>query len=221
VLALVALVLSVGLLDSINPSTIGPALYLATGRDAHRSLAGFTAGVFAVYLLGGLVLALGPGQIALAALPRPHGRATHLVELGVGAAALLLAAALWIGRERVARRVVRDERRIGRSSMLVGAGIMAVELPTAVPYFAVIAAVVGSGRSVPTQIALLVLFNGAFVVPLLAIVGLRALAGTRGERLLAALRARLHRYAAILIPALVLLVAGALIAIGAIGLAGD
>jgi hypothetical protein len=62
VLALIALALSVGIVDSINPSTIGPAVYLASTTHAARSLSLFTAGVFAVYATGGIALALGPGQ---------------------------------------------------------------------------------------------------------------------------------------------------------------
>ena len=216
--ALVALVVSVGIVDSLNPSTIAPALYLATGKNALRSLAGFIAGVFGVNLLGGVLLALGPGQAILAVLPRPGHRTTHVIELCLGAGALAVAIALWLARERVARRVVEKQGRVRRSSALVGAGIMAVELPTAFPYFAVIAAAVGSGRGVQTQIGLLILFNAAFIAPLIAILAIRSFAGERGERSLEALRAQLQRRASVLIPALVLLVAVALILIGLIGL---
>ena len=57
---LVALVLSVALVDSLHPSTMGPAVYLATRKHAARSLLGFTLGVFAVNVAAGLVLTLGP-----------------------------------------------------------------------------------------------------------------------------------------------------------------
>src|SRR5947199_520642 len=102
-LALVALVISVGIVDSLNPSTVGPALYLATAPDGTRRLAGFTAGILAVGLAGGLVLTLGPGQAILAAVPRPGRTTTHAIELGLGAAALLFALVLWLRRAAVAR----------------------------------------------------------------------------------------------------------------------
>ena len=44
-LALIALALSIGIVDSLNPSTIVPALYLATGKSALRNLSQFIAGV--------------------------------------------------------------------------------------------------------------------------------------------------------------------------------
>ena len=56
------LVITIGLADSLNPTTIAPALYLAAGRDARKQAMQFTAAVFAVYLLGGLIIAVGPGQ---------------------------------------------------------------------------------------------------------------------------------------------------------------
>ena len=217
-LALAFVVLSIGLADSVNPSTIGPALYLATRKDAVRSLGGFTAGVFLVYLLGGIAVTLGPGQAILAVVPRPGPDATHRIELFLGAGALLLAIALWLGRERIGRRVVRRDRRIAGSPLLLGAGIMAIELPTAFPYFAAIAAIIGSGKSVATQIVLLILFNVAFVVPLLAISALRSIVGRRADRALETLRGQLHRHAALIVPALVLVISAVLVVVGTVGL---
>jgi cytochrome c biogenesis protein CcdA len=216
--SLIALVVTVGVLDSVNPSTVGPALYLATRRRSAPGLGAFTAGVFGISLVGGLVLTLGPGYAIVAALPRPGAHTIALVELCVGAASSLVALGLWLGRSRIASRLRREERRIARSPLILGAGIMAVELPTAFPYFAVIAAIVGSGRHVATQIALLVLFNTIFVAPLVAITAARCLMHNRAEPVLARLHDGIDRHAAALLPALFALVAIALLAIGAVGL---
>jgi cytochrome c biogenesis protein CcdA len=216
-LALLGVVISVGLADSINPSTVGPTLYLASGRDAGRSLLGFIAGVFVVSAAAGVVLVVGPGHVLLAHRPSPHTE--HVVEVCAGTVLVALAAGLWFARTRVARRVIRNEQVIQRTSILVGAGIMAVELPTALPYFAVIAAVAGSGRAVTTQVGLILLFNLVFVAPLLAVLAIRQLAGTRGVDWLVAARGRLERHAELLVPALVLLVAVILVAVGTVGLA--
>jgi cytochrome c biogenesis protein CcdA len=163
---LIAVVVLIAVGDSVNPSTIAPALYLAAGAAAFRSLLGFIAGVFVVNLVGGLLILLGPGQALLALIPRPGVELRHLLELCLGVGLLVLAAVLWLGRKRVAHHVSRNQGRIDRSSFLVGAGIMAVELPTAVPYLAAIAAIVGSGKNVSTQIGLLVVFNAVFIAPL-------------------------------------------------------
>ncbi len=211
-LALLALALSVGIVDSINPSTVGPALYLAAGSNAVRSLALFTAGAFVVYTTGGIILALGPGE----ALPQPSHRVVRLLELGFGSGAVVLAVVLWFARGWVGRRLQRQHTNSesGRGPLLLGAGIMAVELPTAFPYFAVIVAVAGSGRGVADQIGALLLFNLAFVAPLLGILALRAFAGARGERALESLRGRIDAHGAKLVPALVLAIGIVLLVLG-------
>ena len=102
-LRLIGLVVSIGIADSLNPTTIAPALYLAAGDGARRQLAEFTAAVFAVYLLGGLVIALGPGELLLAVVPRPGRHLSYLLETVAGAAMLTAAAFLWGYREKLAQ----------------------------------------------------------------------------------------------------------------------
>jgi cytochrome c biogenesis protein CcdA len=213
VIALLALALSVGFVDSINPSTVGPALYLATGKNAGRSVALFIVGVLTVNIVGGIAIALGPGQALLALLPRPDNHILHLLELVIGVGILLLAAVLWRERGRIETRLNRRKAGTGgHGPLLLGAGIMAVELPTAFPYFAVIAAVVGSGRNMADQLITLLLFNVAFIAPLLGILALCAFA--RSERTLEAWRVRVDRAGPILVPALVLVVGLVLIVLG-------
>ena len=205
--ALALLVGSIGLADSLNPSTVGPALYLALGRNGMWRLGGFTAGVFVVYLVGGLALTLGPGL----AVPHPGAHGKHLVEVGLGAALVVFAAALWLARGWVAQRQRRPEKPAARSPLLLGAAIMAVELPTAFPYFAAIAAIVAAGRSPVQDVMLLVAFNAGFVSPLVAILGLRSLTGDRGTRSLEAFRVWLEDAAPLVLPALALLAGIALL----------
>ena len=77
---LLGLAISIGIADSVNPTTIAPALYLASGRHPRRQVAEFTLAVFGVYLVGGLVIALGPGQLLLSVVPRPGRHLGYLLE---------------------------------------------------------------------------------------------------------------------------------------------
>src|SRR5436309_11824807 len=126
--ALLALVLSVGLVDSLNPSTVGPAVYLATRKYALRSLLGFTLGVFAVNVAAGLVLTLGPGQAILAAVPNVGEHTKHLIELCLGLAALALACLLWPIRQRIVQEITPKKTLGHGSSLALGAGIALANL---------------------------------------------------------------------------------------------
>jgi cytochrome c biogenesis protein CcdA len=179
-----ALVLAIGVADSVNPSTVAPAIALAMQRDGARRATAFTIGVAGVSLLAGAALVSGPGQALMAAIPHPDPEVKEFVEAGLGALLLVLAATAWLCRHRIARSLSGSGDRRTRGAGVaaafgLGAGIMAVELPTAFPYFGAIAAIVGSRASLLAQLLLVVLFNVAFVLPLLAIVAVRLVAGER------------------------------------------
>ena len=180
---LALIVLTIGIADSLNPTTVGPALYLATTRHARRQVAEFAIGIFAVNLIGGALIALGPGQLLLALVPHPSSFAKHLTEVVVGAAILVAAAILWSRR---------SNSRPGRSPPPVGARVpgrcwgRGSPWSSCRPRFPTSprSAIVASGASAGEQVALLILFNLAFITPLLAI-GVVVLAlGARAERVL-------------------------------------
>jgi len=127
VVGLAALIVSVAALDSLNPSTVGPALVLgAVEPHAERRVAAFTAGVFVVSTLGGLLLVFGPGQALLARLARPSAHAEHLAATVCGVVLLAIAAVLWTRRNRPRKPRKNVGARAGRSAFLLGAGIMTV-----------------------------------------------------------------------------------------------
>ncbi len=193
-LRLIGLVISIGIADSLNPSTIAPALYLASGPSPRNQVAEFTLSVFAVYFVGGAAIALGPGQLLLSLVPHPGHHVAHILELVAGVTMLAAAAMLWRHRDRLARRDPPELDPERRSSFVLGATITAVELPTAFPYFAAIAAIVGSGFDPARQLLLLVLFNVCFVLPLLGIVATLTFGGDRSEQLIAVGRNFLQRH---------------------------
>ena len=214
----IGVALSVGLADSLNPSTIGPALFLATAAHRIRRVAEFTVGVFGVNLVAGVVLTIGPGRLLLALVPHPRGTAKHVIELAVGAALLATAVAVWLGRRKLARKEL-PMRGGGRGSALItGASIAAVELPTAAPYFAVIAGIVASDAGIPQEVGLLVLYNVAFVLPLLAIVLVLLVGGKRADPLLRRGGAWVERRWPVVLAGLLLFVGSVLAFLGGTGL---
>ena len=216
---LIGLVVSIGLADSLNPSTIAPALYLSTGDRPRQRVTQFTIGVFVVYFLGGLAIALGPGQLLLSVVPHPRRAVRYSLEIAVGAAMLAGAAMLWRHREQLAEREPPEVTDKGKSSALLGATITAVELPTAFPYFGVIAAIVAADVDAPREILLLVLFNLCFVLPLIGIIATLEFGGDQAERLIAIGRNFLQRHWPTVLAALALLAGSFVILLGATGLA--
>lgn len=99
--------------------------------------------------------------------------------------------------------------------MIAGASL---ELPTAAPYFAVIAGIVASNASVAQEIVLLVLYNVAFVLPLLAIIMLMLFAGERADPWLQEGGAWLQRRWPVVLASLLLFVGSVLTALGGTGL---
>jgi cytochrome c biogenesis protein CcdA len=226
-LRLLGVVISIGLADSLNPTTIGPALYLASGEHPRRRVLEFTAGTFAVFLLGGLILTLGPGRAILSLVPRPDATARYILETIAGAALLVAGIMLWRRRSQIQHRghkpdgeLGRFTSRVGRNPLVVGATIAVVELPTAFPYFAAIAAIVGSGSGLTRQIVLVVIYNVCFVLPLLVIVLMLTVFGDRTLQILGTARQYLRRRWPTVV-GLVALIAGAfVIALGVTGLIG-
>lgn len=193
-LRLLGLVISIGLADSMNPSTIAPGLYLATTRHARGALMQFTAGVFAVNFVGGAIIALGPGQAVLALVPSPSDTARHILEVLAGAVMLAAAVMLWKKRAGLSQRQLPSPSAQGKSSALLGATITAIELPTAFPYFAAIAAIVGSGLDAGRQTIALVIYNACFVLPLILMIATMTVARERSTQILERAKELLQRH---------------------------
>ena len=219
-LRLLGLAISIGVADSLNPSTIGPALYLATGERPRRQVVHFTAGVFGVYFVGGALLLLGPGQLLLSILPHPSHQIRYVIEIGVGAALLTGALILWENRHRLVDRDPPGVPVRGRSSALLGASITALELPTAFPYFALIAALVGSGIGPLPGIALLAVFNVFFIAPLLGILFCLSFFGDRARLVLGRAREFLNDHWPQVLATLLLLAGVFVLLLGITGLGG-
>jgi cytochrome c biogenesis protein CcdA len=214
-------VISVGLADSLNPSTVGPGLVLATGPRRARRVTEFTLGVFTVNLVAGLVLLIGPARLLIDLVPHPQGTVRHLIEVVAGAILIALAVATWTARRRLARRPLPGTKAEGRSSAFVtGASLSAVELPTAAPYLAVVAGIAASPASAPEQILLVLLYNVAFVVPLLAILVALLVAGDRAEPWLRRVGDWIARRWPVVLAGLLMFVGGALAILGGLGLLG-
>src|SRR3954470_18159671 len=157
-----------GLADSLNPATIAVAVVLATGRRPVPRLLLYTLGTGITYFLGGLLLVLGPAGILHSLLHRKPTTLGHVGEIVVGVIALAAAVWIWTRKPGSVEKRVPTEVSPPRS-LLIGAGITLVDLPTALMYFAAIALIARADISGVAEVSLLVVFNIAYVMPLLAV----------------------------------------------------
>lgn len=202
---LLSLVVSIAFADSFNPSTIAPGLYLASGKGPRGALTQFIAGLFAVNMIGGALVALGPGQALLALVPHPRPTTVHIIEVLVGVVMVISAIVLWQRRQKLARHNLPSPSAEGKSSLWLGVTIAGVELPTAFPYFAAIAAIVGSAQGPINQLIALAVYNAVFVLPLILMIVTITVAGDQSERVLGRARDWLQSYWPVLLSGVALL----------------
>ena len=216
-LGLTLVVASIALADSINPSTVIPALWLARAPSGNR-LASYTLGVFAVYLAGGLVLVLGPGPRLIALLHHLHGPLEHWLEAIGGILVLVFALFLWRSRNGTSDQQRTRRTHTRASAFALGAGIMAIELPTAFMYFGAISAILAAHHPTPLEIALLVAYNALFVAPLVALLVAVRLTGHRIDRLIASAGERLRYLAQLALTGVAGAAGMTLLTLGVVGL---
>ena len=214
---LTLLVASIAVADSINPSTVIPGLWLATEPSRGR-LASFTLGVFAVYLAGGLVLLFGPGRVIISTLHHAHGPVEHVLEAVAGILALAFAVFLWRRRTSSSAQPFPRRLRTRASAFALGAGIMAIELPTAFIYFGAISAILAARPGAPVEISLITLYNAVFVGPLVAILVVRSLVRTPTTEWIRSAEARVRYVGQVALVGVAGAGGAALLAIGLSGL---
>jgi cytochrome c biogenesis protein CcdA len=216
-LGFAAAIAGLGLVDSLNPATIAVGVLLATTERPLGRMAGYIAGIFSVYLAGGLILTLGPGSLLRKALDRPESTALDVAFLVAAAAAF--AFGVWVFLHRDVEAKLPDVAVRPGSAVALGAGMTAVDLPTAFPYFAAILAILGEDLANSTEVALVVLFNLMYVVPLVVIAVAAALLGERAPSFLTRVRAFVTRWSPVLLALLSVAAGGVLLFKGVTGLA--
>jgi cytochrome c biogenesis protein CcdA len=138
-----------------------------------------------------------------------------------GVVLLVGAGLLWHKRASLARRELPTPSAGGKSSLLLGLTIGVVEFPTAFPYFAAIAAIVGSGYGLGHQLVYIAIYNVAFVLPMLLILGTLEFAGNRAQTVLSRGRDLLQKYWPVVLAALALVAGVFVTVLGVTGLASQ
>lgn len=169
--ALVAAVVGIALVDSLNPSLfVAQFFLLATPRPVPRILA-YIGGVLLANVGGGLLVLSGLRRVLAGALEAVGGRTISIGLLVLGLALL------GFGLSYRARPKPEAEGKQPRSlrpvsAFALGVVVMGNELTTAVPYFVALERITAAGLSLAGNLLALGLYNLVFAAPLFAFLGL-------------------------------------------------
>jgi hypothetical protein len=184
--ALVAL----AVVDSINPSAIAVTLYLLTRSRVVQKAGVYIAAVFLTYLALGGAMMLGLDALVSSLSTAADGRLGYTVQGAVGLALLLYAILA------PAHGASTERPDPGGTTLvavaLLGVTVTAMELPTAVPYFATTALLTSAGLPIEQWLPLLVLYNAIFILPPVLLLAGHLVFGRRLDAQYDGLRTRLQ-----------------------------
>jgi cytochrome c biogenesis protein CcdA len=164
---------SLAIIDSINPASITGALYLGgSGRKARLGL--FIPAVYCTYLLFGLALTLGPAAALRSALAHSPIMIGPVLDVVVGVGLFGGGVRIW-GRRAASPALAAPARTFGAGSALsLGALTTLADLPSAGPLLVASALITAANAALWTKVSDLLLYDVIYIVPLLAVAGASA-----------------------------------------------
>ena len=189
----IAGVLFLAVIDSINPSAIVVTLYLLStaGSRALVQVAVYVGAIFITYLLLGVMMMLGIESLLPSLGGVLRGRTGLVAQSLVGL--VLLVYGLTASTNRQSSPVVaRPSASTYAALVMLGVSVTAMELPTAIPYFAAIALISEAGLPIRAWAPLLGVYNVIFVLPPIALLAGHLVLQGRLAEPYAALRQRLE-----------------------------
>ena len=171
-------VLGLAVVDSVNPSALAVALWWMARPGAAPRLLAYIAGIALTYATLGVALMLGLGVAVERygkAFDHPLVLALQLA-LGLG----MLGYGIFAPKQSKAASQQPQPRIGGLLGMvLLGATVTAIEMVTALPYFAAVALMTSAKLALWQWLPLLLVYNAIFVAPPLLLLGLYLFAGRR------------------------------------------
>jgi hypothetical protein len=167
-MTLLATIVGLALVDSLNPTSVSVAGYLAIA-SRRSALHVFIATVYATYLAVALVLTLGVGPAVQSVIKGAPNSVIPVLQLGVGVLLVLKGVHTW--RAWSARQV--DGGLNPRAACVLGVAATAMDLPTATPLIIAAGLIVVANLDVVTQVGLVLIYVLVYVAPLVGMAAVR------------------------------------------------
>lgn len=160
-------IVTIALIDSINPNAIAVQIYLlSTPKPIKRSLS-FIIGDFLANLIAGLLITFGLTQVISQIFSR-FSEIVYLFQFLLGIALILLGCYFYKVFSR-AKSIKKSNSLKPIHAFFLGVTIAFSEAPTALPYLAVIEKIAQKNLSFSQIIELLTIYNLIFVFPLIVL----------------------------------------------------
>ncbi len=176
-IAALASVFGLALIDSINPSALLVTLILLAGPSAGRRILIYISTIFIVSLTLGIVLMLGLDLLLKNMRGLIDSSVVYTVQLATGA--LMLLYALTASSKNTASTPALPKQYSTAALILLGMAVTLMEAPTAIPYLAAIGILISSELSILQWLPVLIIYNVIFITPPLLLLLMQTLLGDR------------------------------------------
>ncbi len=194
---LIAPLVAIAALDSLNPTATAIQVYLlSTPKPLARSVL-FILGVFLAYWTAGLLIVLGFGKVITTLMSTAGSFLSnpiiYVLQFIIGAVMLTVGWTLNTANEQ---KAVKHPKNLKPTyTFLLGLGVTIWEFPTALPYLAALERVIQARLDLLSIMSVLGLYNVLFVLPLVVLLGIYIVFQESAAALLNAINRSINRFA--------------------------
>jgi cytochrome c biogenesis protein CcdA len=210
--SLILILIPILLTDVINPVLLAAVIFALGSKKPLINANAVLFGWLILYFIAGIILALGLESISeFLTNPRPID---FYIEIVVGV--LLVWLALRCFKKEDPRKKEKD---FGEADALktstafwTGASINLIGLPFAIPYFAAIDQILKSDLDWSPAVMALLIYNLLYILPFTLLILVRYVYKEKSDHLFASINEKMEKLGNIILPLLLLLIGGALMA---------
>ncbi len=194
---LLALIVPIALLDSLNPVTVAVHVYLLGTPQPKTRTTTFMLGIFLAYFGGGLILAFGLESV-LRYFNNLSETTWQIIQAAIGLALLIFAWYSW-NSTRKADETKHSASMSPADSFWLGFAVTLSDLPTAIPYLAAIERMLQAKLSTFELLGAMAFYNAVYLLPLAAIFGIYLFSGTGAAAIMQKINAFINRWSSTLL----------------------